>query len=226
SAGYEYQDQYPDAATWGTTPYWGWDPATNSAYRANLPRSTNLSARWSSWPTLARRSFVTLDHAFNDRWHAKLAYSHNRRDVDGKMFYGGNGYPRPDGTGITVWTSYFIGEEESNALDLNISGQFDLFGRTHDLLLGYGLADSDNRAPHYDVILPPGYADEAAYNLIPDWRGWNGDIQEFGVRKYDSDSEISKVEQSGFYLASRINVTDALKAVLGARLSTYEYDYT
>ncbi|WP_141452657.1 TonB-dependent siderophore receptor [Pseudoxanthomonas sp. z9] len=217
TAGYDYQSPETQGATWGTVPYWNADGSL-----ARLPRRTNLSARWSSWPREDRQAFARLEQSFANGWLARLAYTRADSGTDGYMFYGGNGFPRADGSGITVWNSYFLGSTRSDALEFNASGPLRLFGREHTLLFGYSTLTQREYTPYTENVLPAGYASWDDYLRIPDWRTWDGNVPRFDSIRYGHDSYRSRVKQTAGFFAARLNFTDALKAVVGARYSSWE----
>ncbi|MCD9032525.1 TonB-dependent siderophore receptor [Luteimonas sp. Y-2-2-4F] len=211
--GYEYQAPRTYGVTWGVLPYWNDDGTL-----AHLPRSANLSAEWSSWPIVEDTAFARLSHVFGNGWSAQLAYSRAERDTDGRVYYGGAGYPDPvDGSGVGAWTSHFAYGEKMEVVDLNLSGPFRLFGRDHELLAGYGESRREGHTPLVEYLdVPPGYA------VIPDWRDFDGDVPLLPtvVRPYPaSESELT---QKAGYLASRLSLTEPLTAVVGARYGSWE----
>jgi outer membrane receptor for ferric coprogen and ferric-rhodotorulic acid len=216
TAGYDYQSPDSSGASWGTVPYWMSDGTL-----ANLPRSTNLSARWSAWPRIEKQAFARIEQTFGD-WTAKLAYTHNDSETNGFMYYGGAGYPNADGTGVTAWTSHFEGYTTMKAWEFNLNGTVDLFGRTHELIGGYVNQRQTGRTPASEDVLPAGYTSWTDYTTIRDWRHWDGNIPIFGSRPLGFDSATSNQEQDAWFAAARVNLADAWKAVVGARYSRYE----
>lgn len=217
TAGYDYQSPKTQGATWGTLPYWMADGSL-----ARLPRNTNLSAKWSSWPREDRQAFARLEQSFANGWLARLAYTRADSDTDGYMFYGGEGFPRADGSGIQVWTSRFLGSTRSDAWEFNAGGPFRLFGREHTLLAGYSTLSQRSYEPYTQTLPPAGYASWADYSRIPDWRNWDGNVPRFGSIRHGHNAYSSRTRQSAGFIAAHLNFTDALKAVVGARYSTWE----
>lgn len=218
-AGYDYQSPQTSGATWGTVPYWNADGSL-----ANLPRSTNLSARWSAWPRVEKQAFARIEQGFGDGWLAKLAFTRNLTDTDGKMFYGGAGYPRADGTGISAWTSHFLGQQRSTAWELNVGGPFQLWGREHQVMAGYSTLDQAEHSPYKVYSAPAGYASLPDYQHIPDWRSWDGNVAPFDSAVYDFDSTVTRVKQKAAFFATRLRASERLSAVLGARYSSWQTD--
>ncbi|HIV70336.1 MAG TPA: TonB-dependent siderophore receptor [Candidatus Aquabacterium excrementipullorum] len=212
SVGHEYQAPKTSGVSWGTVVYWNADGSV-----ANLPRSTNYSASWSSWPLVENKTFATLKHDFGGGWGLRAAYTHSQRDTNGKVWFGGNGNPRPDGTGITAWTSHFVYDESMDVLDLNLDGKFGLFGRKHEVVAGWGKSIREGYSPR--IVTP---AMPASYTNVPDWRNWTGDVAEFPTTVQPFPSSIARLDQSAAFVATRLNWTDRVKTVLGARYSNWK----
>jgi len=211
AVGYDYQNKQVQGSSWGTVPYWNADGS-----KANLPRSTNLSAPWSSWPLKDQTVFATLDQRLANDWRLKAAYTHRQTDSDGKVYYGGNGFPEADRSGMNAWYSHFGGEEKMDAIDFNLAGPFQLLGRSHDFMVGYGESERRNSEP-YRIGLP--VAD--GYDSIPDWK-YMGGIPKFYDLETGLDRGRSYTRQKAGYIATRLNPTDRLHLVLGSRYGGWD----
>lgn len=210
AVGYDYQDKQVKGSSWGTTPYW-----TGTGDKANFGRSTNLATSWSSWPMKDKTAFATLDQQLSNDWHLKAAYTHRTSDAEGKVYYAGGGFPNADGTGMSAYSSHFIGEEKMTAIDVNISGTYPLFGRDHELMVGYGQAKNDNTSPLMVDLNPDDY-----YN-IPDWQDMSS-IPKYQDLNSGIEGSQNIVKQKSGYLATRFNLTDEWHAVLGTRYGSWK----
>lgn len=173
-------------------PYWN-----SQGGKARLPRSTNMAAHWSSWPLTDKTTFATLDHRLGGDWHLKVAYTHRQSDTDGKVYYGGAGFPNPDRSGMTAWASHMRGTSRMEAIDLNLAGSYTLLGREHALMMGYGEAAQRDVSPFMRSDLP------ASYYPIQDWKHMGG-IGKFTDQVTDLKGEHSKKQQKAGYLATRL----------------------
>lgn len=220
AVGYDYQNKHVQGSSYGTTPYWN-----SSGGKAGLGRSTNMATPWSSWPLQDKTAFATLDQQLGAGWHFKAAYTHRESDTDGKLYYGGSGFPNEDRSGMSAFIGHMNGTQKMKAYDFNVAGPYSLFGREHELMVGYGEAERSEDSPY----MVEG-ARAADYLNIPDWK-YMGDIGKFP----DSDSglpgEQNSTRQQAGYLATRLSLTDDLHAVLGTRYGswkasskTYAYD--
>jgi outer-membrane receptor for ferric coprogen and ferric-rhodotorulic acid len=211
AVGYDYQNKHVQGASWGTVPYWNAEGG-----KAHLPRSTNMAAPWSSWPLKDQTLFVTLDQDLGNDWLLKAALTHRWSDSDGKVYYGGSGFPAADGSGMSAWYSHFSGEERMTAVDLNLAGPYQLFGRRHDFMLGYGESERRNESPYLlDPVVP------ADYRKIPDWKHLSS-VAKFHDPSTGRDGSRDDTRQKAGYIATRLNATDRLHFVLGSRYGSWE----
>ncbi|WP_194790717.1 TonB-dependent siderophore receptor [Pseudomonas sp. UFMG81] len=211
AVGYDYQNKHVQGASWGTVPYWNADGG-----KADLPRSTNLAAPWSSWPLKDQTVFATLDQQLPNDWLLKLAYTHRESDSDGKVYYGGNGFPEADRSGMNAWYSHFSGEEKMDAVDLNLAGPYQLFGRSHDFMIGYGESERRDSSPYFvEGPLP------ADYQKIPDWK-YMSSVAKFQDLDIGQDGSRNYTKQKAGYIATRLNPTDRLHFVLGSRYGSWQ----
>jgi len=209
--GYERQKSDPRGSTWGTVPYWNADGSL-----ANLPHDLNLSAPWASWNILEEKRFATLEHRFAGGWRLRAGWTDTERVLDGSLYFGFGGYPRPDGSGINVAYGRFPVDETMDVLEVSLDGKFSLFGRRHDLVAGWGKAQRESLSHRVTLGAVP-----AGYGAIPDWRNWTGNVPQFPSTVEPVPTSINRVDQKAAYLATRLHLADALKAIVGARRSEY-----
>lgn len=211
-AGYEYQSPKTTGVTWGVLPYWGED-----GQPANLPRSTNLSARWSSWPIVEKTAFARLEQQLGNGWSIKGSFTRAKRDTEGNVWYGAAGYPRPDGGGVDAFIGAFAERSDMQVVDLNAGGPFQLFGREHELVVGLGQSVRKGEVP-----ASSGINHATGYDLVPDWRNWTGDVAPLDVTRYSWLQSQDELKQRAAYVAARLQLADPLLAVLGARYGSWQ----
>lgn len=210
--GFERQKSDPGGATWGAVPYWNADGSV-----ANLPYNLNLSTPWTSWNIVEKKTFATLEHQFNPDWRLRAGLTHSNRVQDGSLYFGANGYPRADGSGIGVYSGRFPVDEDMDVLDINLDGKFSAWGRQHDVVLGWGTSERESTSARVTYAAMP-----ASYTTIPDWRTWTGNVAEFGSTVAPFPASVGTITQKAGYLATRLHLADPLKLVLGARYGSYE----
>ncbi|MEO6680827.1 MAG: TonB-dependent siderophore receptor, partial [Pseudomonas sp.] len=222
AVGYDFQDKQVQGTSWGTVPYWN-----SSGGKANLGRSTHMATSWSSWPLKDKTAFANLDQQLGGGWHLKAAYTHRDSDTDGKVYYGGGGFPNDDRSGMVAYRGHMLGTQKMNTYDLNIAGPYALFGREHELMFGYGEAERSAKSPH--IV---GGAVPAGYDSISDWKYMDG-IAKFPDTVTGLTGSSDSTRQKAGYLATRLNLTERFHAVLGSRYGSwnnsnknYKYDKT
>ncbi|MET1070120.1 MAG: TonB-dependent siderophore receptor [Pseudomonas prosekii] len=211
AVGYDYQDKQVQGTSWGTVPYWN-----SAGGKANLGRSTNMATPWSSWPLKDKTAFANLDQQLGGGWHLKAAYTHRESDTDGKVYYGGGGFPNDDRSGMSAYTGHMVGEQKMKAYDFNVAGPYSLFGREHEMMFGYGEAQRSSDNP-YTVGggVPKGYGN------IADWK-YMGDIAKFPDTVTARTGSTDSTRQKAGYVATRLSLTDRFHAVLGSRYGSWK----
>jgi outer membrane receptor for ferric coprogen and ferric-rhodotorulic acid len=174
----------------------------------NVPRSTNPNPSWQkdTWDT--KELSLGLEHRFDGDWIAKVKT--NRRD---QQFHFVDAYPTVGVTPVTYNIATYNRRDATywytrNGLDADLSGSFELLGRTHKALVGYNYdwfrtTSSSRTAQTYSNV-----------NLF------NPDVIPQLTTPYTGGSE-SFTTQHGLFGNTRISVLDPLTLVLGGRYSTF-----
>ena len=175
-----------------------------------LPRSTSLAQNWGRHEVQMDEVFGEIEHRFNDSWKGKITASHSQQKMDQKI-----AIPRGTINRVTLagsnYLRYYKNEATtSTGLDANVSGNFELFGATHQLMVGasaYKLKDvastvQINGAGAVDVFNPdPASVPEI---LQPAWT-------------YTQDT---RREQTSAYASSRWQLAPTLHLLLGGRVTS------
>ncbi|GEC17475.1 TonB-dependent siderophore receptor [Nitrobacter winogradskyi] len=198
-------------------------PLFNSLGEFNkVPRSFNPATRWSTWEADTHNIFTTLEHRFDNEWRVKLQLNRQTGGYDGTVGSASSGFPNPvDGTGVRagpnfgIWTSKAL----TNAANVYATGPFWLFDRKHELVLGGSMSRQDRT--RVDQVRDP--ASPYSNGTVPNFYNWTGDLPQPGWIPFlpgDPNKEIFK--ENGFYAATRLQVHDRLKVMLGARIANFE----
>ncbi|MDM0028088.1 TonB-dependent siderophore receptor [Variovorax saccharolyticus] len=183
---------------------------------ANYDRSASAAASWAHSYQDQRQFFVALDHRFDNGWTAHAAFNQSRRGYDDVIGYAARGYVnRTTGTGLSLWPNRWKSEPVQNAADFHATGPFELFGRKHELVVGYNISRTVDEPPSFTNWNIPGY--NAA---IPNFYLWNGSYPAEPFNPQTGTNETA-TNQSGLYATTRLRPTDALSVILGARVSDW-----
>ena len=214
SFGADYQRSVPRGAAHGVTIMF------NSLGEFNdMPRSFNPATRWSTWEAYTYNSFATLEHRFDNDWRVKRQLNHQIGGYDAPVGCACSGFPNPaDGTGVTMWRGLWTSKAETTAANVYATGPFWLFDRKHELVLGGSISRQDRvRVDYRADPTNPGSS------VVPDFYNWTGDVPQPAWTLYapgDPNKEI--FDDKAFYAATRLQVHDRLKVLLGARIENYE----
>lgn len=208
TAGADYQDNEPKGSTWFGIPVYNSNGEFNK-----VSRSFNPAANWSQWEQYTRTVFATLEHTLASGWVAKLQLNHQINGYDLRAGSVGAGFPNPaDGSGASIWKGSYVGKTTSNAADMYASGPFQLLGREHELVVGGSVSRRKLTSE----------GQWAGASVIDDFYGWDGEYPEPNWARVDAADQV--VRENGVYLASRFNLRDDLKLLLGTRLANYRSD--
>ncbi|TBU99199.1 TonB-dependent siderophore receptor [Stutzerimonas kirkiae] len=231
SAGFSHQKDDTNGPTWGGLPAWTMNGDYSQVVALKTKRSQGVSPDWTYWDSDYSNWFVEAEHRFNDNWNARARYSRGERESEAKiaMLYS---YPLDSETGKSglfytlfpgyVYKLYMPGyagiyyvENIKNDVNLQFDGTFQLLGRNHEAAFGYDRSKerftADSRPGSISADDIPGFRDFAGHVAEPDY--W--------FRRNNKKHEIT---QEAFYAASRIELADPLKLIVGGRLIDYQVD--
>lgn len=207
SFGASYQRNNPRGTTWGGLPVWYADGS-----RTDWPRSKTNGAEWTSWGSTNETYFANLTHDIGESWSLELYGTRSINKGDLHLLYL-SGQP-DETTGLGMNSSAYRADTERSQIDVGFraNGTYQLFGRTHDLVFGASYAKQDYDSLTYDSEpLPP----------VGDFNEWDGSYPRpvWGAR---SPAVDLRTEQWGYFGATRLSLSDALKVIAGGRLSSWK----
>ena len=209
SIGVDWQDNAPRGNTWGSFPLFFSDGS-----RADWPRSVTTATDWTFWNRRTENVFGELRQAFDNGWALSATLSWRRYEEDLALFYM-YGFPDPvTGEGLEPFAYRSDGKITETSLDVYANGPFELFGRTHELVVGY----DGSRATNTGHEAEPGELADPG-NFFE----WDGSYPkpEFSAMYPLNDIDT---DQNGVYAAARFSLTDPMKLIAGARYSTWKVD--
>ncbi|MGJ7543479.1 TonB-dependent siderophore receptor [Variovorax sp. LT1R16] len=184
-----------------------------------LPRSTYVGAWWNRSEIEQTTLFADLSHRFDPDWTLKVAalrMSEKNTALHQRM----HGNVAADGSGLTFanWVTDF--DSVKTGVDAHVNGRFRALGLENEVTFGadyskYTSTDLTARTfqPGGNIFAIDHDRPLQSLALI---------MAQGGVR---SDSTYD-VEQKGIYGTWRMKLSDPLTAIVGARVSWYDYLYT
>ena len=190
----------------------------NNGQPTDFSRSTGSGAHWDSDKIITNNYNVGLEHLFANDWQFKVAATY--MDVDRDTMTGSYSSPSnnsnisPDGT-ASIAQSASTATQRQKAIDATLQGPFELFGQSHELIFG---ANYLNYINHHHAI--------SGKPILVDFNNWNNSLPKPDKGTFDPALDYNvETHQSGYFAATRLNLTDSAHLILGARSSDYYYNY-
>jgi outer membrane receptor for ferric coprogen and ferric-rhodotorulic acid len=215
--GYSWQDARTNGNMWGALAF-----MYSDGTQAEWDRGASTTQDWTYWDTTTQTAFVEYTHQLGADWQLKLSYNHRDIRNDEKLFYATDfaGTGLEPGTNLGLYGYPWRGEDELTA-DLGsatLNGHFQMFGRDQEVMLGVSLSRSENTNWQYaEAICGSG---PCGYLVMPGFP-WAGDAVPEPV--WGGGSVYSTLDErlKRAYGATRLTLTDRLKAVVGFNYAEY-----
>ncbi|MDI9776927.1 TonB-dependent siderophore receptor [Pseudomonas putida] len=234
-AGYQYEYNKVVGGGWGANiPIWYKDGS-----KTDLPRSTNVVPSWSFGEYTTRTAFGSLEHRFDNDWTLDLKAAQSTAEVlnhrglakvnsAGRGSYGG--YWDQDGSGAVLNGLHSSSDTTQQSAQIDLSGPFQLFGRTRQAMVGYNDSRTVAWSPEYSctmvsddrVSAPSVGCQLRANNGFPltDWHnGVDSDYDMIASRTGRHSKTTTRLQ--GMYAATRLSITDPLSVIVGVRTTDY-----
>ncbi|WP_114240328.1 TonB-dependent receptor [Dyella sp. C9] len=181
-------------------------PAYSTGQLLDLSPSTNPFPDWTRSNQNTREAFAELDHFFDGGWRMRASARYRSSDTDARYI----GLPGPVDA-ETGEVQYFPAADNTRfswiSADANASGPFELFGRTHQLMVGMNYDEVKTQDQYSNE--PWGSTDFFQLVQLP-----QPSIPLVGNYQ-------TRTEQYGIYGQARFSITDPFTFVLGGRVSNY-----
>lgn len=211
-AGASYQRDERDGVMWAQLPYWYSDGSI-----AEWPRSRTTGADWNEWDTVEKSAFLSIEQELGAGWLLRGDVSYFRQTEDSKLIWLWGNPDSDTGVGMDVWPYWYLAKPKQWSANLQVKGDYHLFGRRHELVVGamYNHLKSGwtNRDPDPATVAPVG-----------DFGAWDGSYPEPGWGPRYRMSGFGTTEQTAAYGVTRVHLLDPLKLIVGARLSSWTRD--
>jgi len=208
SVGFDYQDNRPTSNTWGSFPLYLADGSP-----ANWSRSVTTSTDWARWDRTKRTAFTELRYAFANEWSLRTSLTWRRFEEQTALFYV-YGFPDPQtGEGLEPYAYRSDGEVTERALDLHASGPLNLFGRRHEVAIGFNRSRVDNDGREY------AHGELAGTGNFFEWDG------SYPRPEFEREGTVVNALdtwQNGLYVAGRFVLAEPVKLIGGLRYSTWK----
>jgi outer membrane receptor for ferric coprogen and ferric-rhodotorulic acid len=212
--GYARQDNRARGVLWGSLPI---NYADGSLVDYGVSATT--SADWTYWNVRDQTAFGELDYRFDNGWLVKGVATYKRFEEKARLLYA---YGNPDpstGLGVFGMSGIYPSNYQNYIFDLYAAGPFQLFGRTHQLVVG-GQASRSKGVEYEDF-----FGGEIAYPAVGQW-GSQQVAEPAYPGAYLASRQVDRLYRA--YAAAHMSVTDQLKVVGGfniLKLRSTGYSY-
>lgn len=184
----------------------------------SFARATNPANRWARRDQDTTHAFADLTHHFDNGWQIKAAFAH--RNYRSRELIAGMSSAFVDAQTRRVAHGYYQGgvadfgtDSRENGIDLLASGNYTLFGRQHELVIGYNAARTHSQSNRSD-------GDTDAW--IDDAFHWDNNATQPTTYERWLTNDV-RVDQRIFYGATVLRPTDRLALILGGRVTDYDW---
>lgn len=195
---------------------WNSNPAfylDGGVFRPSVSFSTGQ--RWTYWDVRQTSLTPTLEHRFDNGWQAKLALRRAKASIDRVSFYPGNYVDRATGELVGSFRGPYadrsLRHSDTDSVDAYATGRFQWLGRSHDLAFGASYGRNDFSMATYE-------SDE-----LPPYAVGDGAVAEPAISPTESFDNLYRQQQRGVFVTARFNPSDALKIMVGGRLSDWKH---
>lgn len=194
---------------WSGLPIWYADGS-----RTDFDRSKTTAANWNHWDSQQKSAFATLSHQFDNKWTVQATASQRRNANQEKLLWLIGSPDRDTGSGLIPdnAANWDIVHEQTE-FGASATGPI---GQGHELTMG---VTHSKQKLTYNVRDP----DVSTVTAVGSFNTWDGSYPELGW----TDSYLAqrtKITETGVYGAVRLQVTDMLKLIGGARAIQWEVD--
>lgn len=120
--------------------------------RTDFDRSVANNTRWSHFGTENTTATLDLSHRLDNRWLLRAAYSHNEGRYDMRYVYRGGAPSASTGLGMANSFIKYHGERSRDSLHLAASGPVRMFGRQHEIAVGWNHTRDDIAMRRYAPV--------------------------------------------------------------------------
>ena len=213
--GYSWQQADTTGNMWGALPFVNVDGTQPS-----WGRGASTTVDWAYWDTNTQTAFVEYTHQLGDDWQLKATYNRRKGDNDDQLFfaYSMTGLDPVTHLGLVGWGYKGQDELTSDLFDVSVNGRFQLFGREHEAMFGISHSESEqgywyNPAPFDSPAFGPLPAFPYEGNAVPE-PVWGAQV---------ASSRFNQRLKRAFG-ATRIALTEDLKAIVGVNFAEYHRD--
>ncbi len=211
SINYVRQTKDADSPLWGALPLF-YDDGTATDFDV----STSTAADWSYWNNDNEHVFVELEQSLGTSWFVRARYAYMTNEQDSELFYVYGTPSAETGLGLTGYASEYDYKDQQNLFDVYATGDFSLFGQTHNLSFGVSSADLNYQDKSlYDFTTGNGFP------AMPPLEDFDGNAP-IPTLEDGLNGSVVEADQRSAYAQARFKIIDPLAVLVGGRYTDWE----
>nr|WP_275446465.1 TonB-dependent siderophore receptor [Pseudoalteromonas sp. OF7H-1] len=208
--GASYQRNDPTSPTWGALPTFFTDRS-----KTDWEVEKTTAANWTEWQTTGTNAFVNFSHNFANGWELVANYNKLKYEQDTELLYLHGQLDKTTGEGLASLPYKSTGESNQDSFDIRLQGFYQLAGREHDFVTGALYSEQSADTLTFAAL-------DNAFLPVGNFYEWDGNFPEPTWGTETSVAQDMDTEQTGFYAATRLNLSDELNVIAGGRLSSWQ----
>jgi outer-membrane receptor for ferric coprogen and ferric-rhodotorulic acid len=211
STGISYQKLNKDGIRWGGLPAFYSDGS-----RTDFSRSQTVSEDWTYWDTEVKSIFADLKQFIYKDISLNLGYSFDEVNTDTALLYFQGKVNKADGSGLQYMDWEGAQQKQQHNVDVYVNIPYDFNKKEHEFIIGasYNL----DKTTEYEARYPNGY-----YTTLTNFYNYNLSLPSASSSDVPYSLQPEQIEQKAIYLANKFLLTEDLKLIMGARVSSWEY---
>lgn len=209
--GLSYQKNQPKGVFWG-----GLASFYSDGSPTHFDRSTTTTADWTRWQTINKSAFANLIHTFSNGWQWTLNLNQMNYSADTKLLYLSGTVDTSTGA-LSAYPYRSSGTSKQGSINMQLQGDYRLLGMDNSFVTGLLYSKQDAKA---DAFAASGYD-----LLSSDINHWSG--SSYPEPDWASSGTVAQDQtttQKGLYAATRLNLTERFKVIVGGRVSNWRRD--
>ncbi|MFG6449393.1 TonB-dependent siderophore receptor [Roseateles sp. BYS180W] len=207
--GHLYNRSAIDGGYWGGLPLYYSDGS-----RTHFKRGATTGVRWNEWYETLNSTFVKLEHQLSNDWRVQAELSRDHGDAHYKMVWATGEVDRKTGLGLTGIPYFWEPRPHQLNAMVGLQGKFQAWGHSHQVFAGLQRLSAPGGWKNRDLV-----GDPPAMESLHQWTGnWTppavSEVYNGGDRQ---------TTQTAVYVASRLQIRDDARVILGMRLSDYRF---
>lgn len=210
SAGFHYNKEDNPGSMW-----YGLPTSSTGAFLPGLDRSATIAPAWAYWDKTNSRVFAELEHSFSNNWKIKLSAQQLHDTLDSLVNEVARVAPNNLNRFNVAARSAFLYDRDQQALEAQLSGPFELFGRKHEAVFGASRRTMDQ----VDI----GNTTQLPYSYLFTPVSWDPSAPPQPAVNRFFYGQNTRTQQNGVFGTARFKVADPLAVIVGARVDSFDY---